>query len=326
MSENYGYIPDPDHQDAYAIEAADLYGSPLDALKADMDTPAFPYRAAAYALRGTRYVKQIASGLLVLQAFNQGNVGSCVGWGEARKLLITLAAGVYMRAENISLPIDQHGNVCGVSPAWCYGASRQVVNKLGKWDGSNGSWAAKATAEMGYLFEKRYHDFDNSKYSAAFCKEWAKRGVPKESIKYAEEQRYTGRVRVTDVEQAVALTQAGYAANICGDIKPNSTRDEYGFCKHSGSWAHSQTGNICYVVYKESPTKTRRGIGILNSHGNNRYKGPTGDLTPDLPGGAYIFSLEDYQKILDERDTWVSFDREGLMPPTPGWEDKINAA
>jgi hypothetical protein len=318
-SKNYGYIPDPEHQDAYAAEASGLYGNPLDYLKADMDLPAFPYRAAAHALADTKWTKRV-EGQTLLLAQSQGGVGSCVGWGEARKILLSLAAGVYMREEEIALPLDEDGKPCGVSPSWCYAASRQVVGKLGRSDGSNGSWAARATAEMGFLFEKKYPEFDARGYSEADCRNWAAKGVPKDSLQYGAESRYTGRMRVETVEQAVALTQAGFSYNLCNDHKPNDTRDEHGFCKRSGSWSHSETGGICYVVYKISPTKTKRGIGILNSHGNNRYKGPKGELTPDLPSGAYIFDLETIQDMLDRGDTWVSFDRDGLAPPIRDWE------
>ena len=325
--ENLGYIEDREHQDKFAAESNALYGSPLDTLQADMDRTAFPFRAAAYALRGSRYVKE-QDKLLLLQALSQGRVGSCVGWGEGRKIFLTLCAGVYMRGEDIATIHDANGQPVSVSPAWCYAASRQVVNRLGRGDGSNGSWAARATAEMGFLFEMRYpNGFDASHYSEADCRNWARNGVPKASIELAAAQRFRGRARVETFEEAVALVQAGYLMNVCGFDKPVDTRDDDGFCRIGGRWAHSQTGGLCYVVYKHKPGVTKRGIGILNSHGSSRYGGPKGALTPDLPSGAYIFEEKSFQRGLDKGDTWVSFDLEGLRPAAKRWEEKVpNAA
>jgi hypothetical protein len=322
--EDYGIIDDPEHSDAFAADSASLYGSPLDHLVADMDTPAFPYRAAAKALEGTPYVRERGR-YIELLASSQRSVGSCVGWGEARKLFLSLAAGVYMRGDEVGLPA-QDGAPCMVSPAWCYAASKQVVNKLSRKDGSNGSWAARATAEMGFLFRKEYPDFDARGYSEDICRRWGRSGVPTDSMPYALDQKFRGRVRVNNVEEAVALCQSGYMLNLCNNEKPNDKRDAYGFCRPTGKWSHSETGAICYVVYKMSPTKTLRGLGILNSHGNNRYKGPYGDQTPDLPGGAYIYELNDFQQCLDHQDTWASFDLDGLQPPAKDWEVKANVA
>jgi hypothetical protein len=321
--ENFGYFEDREHQDAFAAESTALYGSPLDFLKADMDRPAFPYRAAALALKGTKYSKQ-RDGHLVLEGLSQGKVGACVGWGEARKIFLTLAAGVYMRGEDIATILDENGSPVSVSPQWCYAASRQAVNKLGRGDGSNGSWAARATAELGFVFEKKYENgFDASRYSAADCRNWARVGVPSASLQVSKEQRFRGRARVETFEDAVALIQAGYCFNLCNSQRPNNVRDERGFCKWTGKWAHSETGGLCYVVYKISPTKTIRGIGILNSHGSNRYDGGRGDLTPDLPDGAYMYDERDFMACLNRKDTWVSFDLEGLKPAAKQWEERV---
>lgn len=324
LPENYGYVPDPALSEAEAESCFARYGDSIDDLPRNMDKPAFPYRAAAMMLAGNRkYVDN--SGLLL--ALSQGSHGSCVGWGEARKILITLAAGVYMRGLEIDWPKDANGLPVSISPSWCYGAARQAANNLGRWEGASGAGAAKATEELGFIWEKPYAGFDCSAYRTEDCDRWEAQGVPKASLQFADDNLLKGRTRVTTCEQLVGLTQAGYAINICGMGKPSGvTRDDYGYIDcGSRRWAHSQCGGICYVVYKIKPGKVFRGFGILNSHGNKKYRGGKGKLTPDLPDGAYITSWDDMQETLNRRDSWVNFEMDGLRPPQRNWERRLAA-
>lgn len=323
--EQCGWVPDPGLAEAEADCCIARYGAThLDDLPADMDKPAFPYRTAARILAGNR---KYVDGHGLLLALSQGSHGSCVGWGEARKILITLAGGIYLRGLEFEWPKDGNGLPVAPSPSWCYGAARTAANNLGSWEGASGAGAAKATEEMGWVWERKYDGFDISTYRTDDCNAWEARGVPKVSLQYADDNLLKGRMRVTTCEQLVALTQAGYAINICGMGKPGGvTRDEHGYIDASSRrWAHSQTGGICYVVYKLKPGKVFRGFGILNSHGSKKYKGPKGKLTPDLPDGAYITSWGDMQETLNRRDSWVNFEYDGVRPAQKKFSRRLAA-
>ena len=318
LPKNYGYVPDPAHSEKRHGLSRSIWGDdPFKDLPRDLNRSAFPYRALAFGLRSNPKYTRASGQRVWLLALSQGNHGSCVGWGEARKIAITLAAGHFMRGLDLTWPTAS-GKPVSVSPSFCYGASREW--NRGSWEGSNGSWAAKATQELGFLVEKRYSGSDLSRYRTDDCNTWEARGVPRGLLQYADDSVLRGYARVRDCESLAAALQNGYAANVCGSRAPGkSTRDEYGAIALTGRWAHSQAV-IGYIVYHVGRGKYKRFFIILNSHGSNRYKGPTGKQTPDLPGGAYLVSWNYMQRLLNERDTWVNFDLHGLEPASRNWK------
>ena len=151
---------------------------------------------------------------------------------------------------------------------------------------------------------------------------WEAQGVPDSSEADAEKQTLITPYRVrAEEEDVVRVLQFGLAMNFCGSLSPNSTRDEYGCCRISGRWAHSQHADG-YVVYKISPSVTRRFIVCHNSHGP-RYNGPKGEKTPDLPDGSYLLDIKDFLRIVAEGDTWVNADPKGLEEPGRDWTSRI---
>lgn len=323
---NFGIVPDAKHNRELAENAYVIFGSPLDHLKADMDKSVFGHRCLTQMLkRNPKYVTRDPAPVR-MKARNQSSHGSCVGHGEAGKIKYTLACGHYMRGEEIGWPTsDDDGKLLvEPSPSWLYGASRQSANQLGKWEGSNGSWAAKATEEMGFLFEKNYPGaVDLTEYKPRDCNNWEANGVPARSLEVADDQLLKGMMQIKSCEELVACYQAGYGVNTCNDRSPRKTRDEYGRCDLTGRWAHSVTGVPTYVVYKISPTKTLRLFLIENSHGNNSYTGPKGPKTPDISGGGYFLEWKDMQTYLNSGDTWVNFSLDGLKPASRTWEKRL---
>lgn len=322
IPKNYGYVPDPGHAEQRAVQSHRLYGSnPYDALKCDLNRSAYPSRALALMLGANPQYVETRGGLLVPYARNQSSHGSCVGHGEARKIEITIAAGMFLRGLRLDkAACSQGGKPAGVSPSFCYGASREW--NRGRWEGSNGSWAAKATQELGFLFERDYPNFTRcSTYRTSDCDEWELRGVPREALQLSQAQTLEGFARVDNWEQAAALAHHGYAFNICGSPAPGTNvRDRYGAVRLTGQWAHSQCVSN-YVVYDLGGGSYLRLFEIWNSHGRNRYSGGTGEKTPDLAGGAYYVTHNDLQRILNERDSWVNFDKKGLEPRAKNWRE-----
>ena len=159
---NYGYIPDIIAQESLAAAGEKVWRSELDSFRPDMDKSVMLYRAAAHVCKGTQWVG--SDGVISSRLWDQGQHGSCVGWGEAGKIWKTICAQKALRGARIET------EPYAISPSWCYGASREVVGQLGGWEGSNGSWAAKATAEMGFLYWKRYDSIDLSQYRTSDCK------------------------------------------------------------------------------------------------------------------------------------------------------------
>lgn len=310
LPENCGYVPDLAHADSLATESAVVYASGMEDLKADLNRSAFPYRALAEALKhNPKYVTKEG----ILRAFSQSSHGSCVGCGEAHKVAVTIAAGKWLRGEDYDWPTDNNGKAVMPSRSWIYGASRQAANQLGRWEGSNGSWAAKAVDEMGLLFERKYGSVDLTDYRTGDCDRWEAAGVPRSTLEPASHQSLGGKLRIDHWEQLATGMHHGFAANICGCYKPvRTTRGEYGEIKLGSPWPHSQAA-WAYVVYKLKPRTYWRGFVIYNSHGN-KYKGKRGALTPDLPFGSYLCTVNEMQRILDNRDSWFSFDRRGLRP------------
>ncbi len=307
LPENCGYVPNLAHANSLAVECAS-FATDLEALSFASNKSAFLYRAIVEVLKGNP--KYVRNG--VLRAFSQGKHGSCVGCGEAHKTAATLAGGIWLRGEELDWPVDDAELPVMPSRSWIYGASRQVVDRLGRWEGSNGSAAAKAIDEMGIAWERNCGGVDLSEYRPEDCDRWEARGVPKATLPVAKQVTLGGKVRVESWEQAAAALQHGYGINICQCYKPvRTTRDDYGAIELGSPWSHSQVV-WGYVVYGSGRNRTRLFV-IYNSHGN-KYKGPKGPLTPDLPDGAYCITTNEMQEILDNGDSWISCDRTGLAP------------
>jgi hypothetical protein len=225
-----------------------------------------------------------------LIARNQSSIGSCVGHGTATGVDLTYAMEVIVKKEP-----EKWGGRCAADAA--YGMSRQVAHQLGNWEGSNGSWAAKSVMEMGTLHMIKYDSVDLTEYNVSQCRTFQRKGLSQALLAKAAEHKIGTAALVRNVDEAKTALQNGYAINVCSNQGFSGRRDDLGFMKAQGSWAHS----MCVAGYR-GPDTGREGVLIINSWGSDWGSGP---FWEDQPHGSFWCVLETFERMLRGGDSFA---------------------
>lgn len=251
-----------------------------------------------------------------LPAPDQGNIGSCVGFGGGG----AAQDSIFIQCDltNAAAPAE---NVCreGV-----YALSRcEYGNLCNNSDGSVGAWCAKAVEQGGLLFYRKYPSIDlTGGYNVSRCKQWGARGMPDELEPTAREHQIQVVTLVDTWEKAWAALGSGYMINICGNISRTMKRQKNGICPATGNdWAHSQRlrgrctikgGQRCFV-YGNS-------WGDYLGSANNQVELESG-RTVMLPPGCYLAPVEDVHRDLRQGDSFLYSTVKGLTPRNLSWRD-----
>jgi len=305
-----GWAADAIATEGFAESLPALYGEQLDELPFYRDRSAFPFRFLAKCLRGS---KNVQAGRLV--ALNQGNVGSCVGCMGSRVADVTAAADIHQRREPERWPVNSNRRPIISSPEYCYAVSRQVVDGLGRWDGSTGSAMARAFQEIGTTHQRPHGlEHDLSRYSSQRAREWARRGVPDAVLDAAREHPFRSAVRVQSCEHAAALIQNGYAFGICSGLAWSTRRDKDGFSRRvRPGWSHAMAV-VGYLVTRRG----RRGFIVQNSWSSSWGSGPV--PFSDFPTGSFVCEWSDMADVLRSGDCWSYGGYKGFQISPFDWE------
>ena len=237
----------------------------------------------------------------ILPAWDQGDIGSCVGHGWARAVQDLLLMQI------LQGKLEQWPGA-EVSREWIYGASRVEIGggRIGG-DGSVGSWAAAAVQKYGNVFYLKYPEIDlTSGYSVARCRQWGDRGAP-DALEPTGKQRIVKTVALVKTgDEAWAAIGNGYPIALCSNVGYTMSRDSEGFCRRSGSWAHCMEVRARFV----HPSKGRSYV-IQNSWGdylkssNNQIavKGRADKVT--LPSGCFAVTEADLVSMLRQGDSFA---------------------
>ena len=136
-----------------------------------------------------------------------------------------------------------------------YAGSRvEIAGQPGRWDGSNGSWAADWLTKYGIVLLKELNLAEDSRDpDENLAVEWAARasGVPAQYETVAKQKPITNAALVqTTAEVRAALNSLCYV-NICSSLIPGAQRDADGVSRMSNQGGHS-TGIVgCRLVRNE---------------------------------------------------------------------------
>jgi hypothetical protein len=261
------------------------------------------------------YLCQV-KGISQLDTLDQGNLGSCVGFGAARTCDITAACDILHRGDA--------ERYVAFAPGALYAMGRDHAGRLGSWDGSTGSWMVDCLTKLGSLHAIEYDSHDLREYSVPRAKSWAAQGVPAELKEVAKEHPFSGAAKVSTAEQAKASLQNGYAILLCANSSYGSRRDSLGFLRKTGNnWAHA----MACIAYRNSASG-REGFLIQNSWKCNGHSSGwvTGPIWPDAssefpqPVGSFWVTPADLETHLKD-DCWAVSGYEGFRQRELEWPE-----
>ncbi len=236
---------------------------------------------------------------------NQGQVGSCVGFGTTLAAFNTMAGNIAIGNANEEL-VD-------ICEEVTYAGSRVDVGggKL-RGDGSVGAWAAKYITEVGGLVSRGIHGAnDLSSYSESRCRAWGNSGAPADIKALAKEHHIRATTQIQNWEEAKKALAQGYGIAVSSNQGFTMKRDANGVCQPSGSWAHC----MCLDGYT-----TQGGVEyghIQNSWGPSAHTGPVGWGEPNTAGFWTKSSTVDH--MLKAGDSWAFSGVNGFPARNPDW-------
>lgn len=221
-------------------------------------------------------------------------IGDCVSWGWAHGHDIALA---------VQWKIGESSEWRPAATEAIYGGSRVEARgrTTGGWsDGSYGSAAAKWVRDWGIVYRQPYDAVDLTSYSAQRAKQWGNYGCGGQNDNgrldgTAKDHPIKDVALVTTFEEAAAAIASGYPVPVCSMRGFASTRDNQGFCRPSGSWAHC----MCFIAVRYD----RPGLLCLNSWGTSWVSGPK--FPDDMPDGSFWVDAATATSMLSGRDSFA---------------------
>lgn len=303
----FGYNPDPKGVAAFLKELDQPFfkDAGAEVIREARGVDTFLYRAG-YKAHAARYGQPWVVG-------KQG-IGDCVSWGWAHGCWLALC--IDWELGKLEEPPAM------VATESIYGGSRvesRGRSTGGYSDGSYGGAAAKWVRDWGVTFRLAYVQGDGghdlTSYSAKVAKSWGNFGNGGEGDDGtfdAVAKRHPCRhvALVKNFDEAAAAIESGYPVPVCSGQGFASRRDDDGFAKPQGSWAHCMV--FIGVRYGDRP-----GLLCLNSWGPSWIAGPK--WPDDQPDGSFWVDKDTVNRMLAGNDSFAVGGVEGFK-----WRDINN--
>lgn len=309
---NYGYMPNPSEIQAYAESLNNAYGDDVAQLVATDDgRDSFLWRALVpLLLRCDSRIQQRwlykNGNYTCLRAYNQGQIGSCVGNAESMVCSIEQAIDIVCQGRPMQLTTM-------IAPEACYALGREAGNMLGNQDGCYGAAVAKALTTMGTLYQQKYDSVDLSDYSVDRCRQWGARGLPAELKPVAAQTKLETSYQIKTIEEAWSVIGAGHPINQCSNLGFQTTRDEDGALRPAGQWGHSMA-----LIGRRTTSSGRKLFICMNSWGETWVNGP---LYEDQPQGSFGIDYDVVAKAVAQGDMFVKIGMNGLKRRSLDWSN-----
>ncbi len=220
---------------------------------------------------------------------DQGAVGSCVSFGTAHAIEMTLANQVLL-----GFP----GEFRDVAQEVIYAGGRvEVGGGRIRGDGCVGAWAAKFVKGWGIVPRGVTGRYDLSNYDVARCRAWGRTGVPDDLEPEAKKYPVGDAAQVRTWAEAKKALANGYGIAVCSNQGFTMRRDANGVCRPSGTWFHCMALDGYHV---EGGTEYGH---ITNSWGDNAHTGPTGWGNPNKAG--FWTDSRTIERMLRQDDSWA---------------------
>jgi hypothetical protein len=221
---------------------------------------------------------------------DQGSVGSCVSFGTAHAIEMTLANQVLLGFA---------GEFRDVAQEVIYGGGRvEVGGGRIRGDGCVGAWAAKFVKQWGIVPRGVTGRYDLSRYDVDRCRAWGRTGVPDDLEPEAKKHPVGDAAQVTTWTEAKKALANGYGIAICSSQGFTTRRDPNGVCQPRGTWNHCMSLDGYHV-----DSDAREYGHITNSWGDNTHTGPVGWGNPNKAG--FWADSRTIERMLRQDDSWA---------------------
>jgi hypothetical protein len=210
-------------------------------------------------------------------------IGDCVSFGHAH-------ANDLLQC--IEIALGEGSEYRETATEFIYATSREVAGILGNRDGSYGSAAVKAMTTGGVLSREMLGP--DGAYKGSRAKQWGRSGAPSDVKAKASSFKLGSAALVSDWDSLVAAMRNGYPVTICSNQGFSLARDESGFCRARGWWAH--------CMFISGIRFDRPGACICQSWGPDSPQGPT---QLGQPSFSFWAERDVIERILKQGDSWA---------------------
>lgn len=171
----------------------------------------------------------------------------------------------------------------------------------------------------GIIVRKNYPGVaDFTKYNGNLGAGWGSRGLPDKVIDIADDHKIRTVSLIRTVEEARDALANGYGIAVCSSYGFSNKRDNKGFARVSGSWAHCMAWTACDDTNGEPAFLVQNSWGIWNSGGHPEW-GP-------IPDGSFLIHADAAEGMLKQNGSYAFSDFDGFPPqklPDYGFVDYL---
>ncbi len=243
-----------------------------------------------------KYIEEVRGSHLILAQ----TIGDCVSQGWAKAVLILICVQIALKKQREKFPGDP-----ATEPIYAGSRVETGGGRIGRADGSNGSWAADWVTKFGVVFRQKYGSIDLTTYDGNRARAWGmpRAGCPDELEPIAKEHPVKTVSLCTSYDQARDAIANGYPVPVASNRGFQMRRDEKGFARPSGSWPHQ----MCFVAVDDADG--RPGLLCDNSWGPDWISGPK---RHDQPEGSFWVDADVATTMLRQGDSHVASNFEGF--------------
>jgi hypothetical protein len=238
------------------------------------------------------------------QVGSQG-IGDCVSWGTKHAVDIALAIDKVAGKASDWKPASSEAIYGGARVEGAGRAEGTGGWSDGSWGSAAASWIVQSKGRGGVVYRDTSfpglsYPLDLSQYSATRAKQWGNYGCGGQGdngrLDKIARERPVGQVAlVRNFAEATAAIESGYPIFVCSGQGFSNVRDEKGFAKASGSWAHC----MCFIGVRHDPP----GLLCLNSWGTKWISGPK--FPADQPDGSFWVTVPVSDRMLAGNDSYA---------------------
>jgi len=210
----------------------------------------------------------------------------------------------------------------GDREAWiARGATEAIYGARGHGgQGMSCSRAATFVSQSGGVVVRRNYKgvADFTKYNGGLGAGWGARGLPDKVIDVANYHQIKTVSLIRTVEEARDALANGYGLSVCSSYGFSNKRDNKGFSRVSGSWAHAMAWIACDDTGNEPAFLVQNSWGKWNDGGHPEWG--------NIPDGSFLIHADVAAGMLSQSGSYAFSEFDGFplqKLPSYGFEDYL---